>query len=86
MGNYLFRAAKLIKHVVDLHKYPGYGIGFERKGFFSTVNEIGRNVIIFEVDMSSSLKFHNKGKDTLYLWKGPTQRSGEHSLTSEKLY
>ena len=29
----------------------GYGIGFDRKGSYSIGNEIGRNVIIFGVDM-----------------------------------
>ena len=51
----MFGAAKLIKDInVDLYKYSGYGIGFDRKGFYSIGVEIGRNVIIFGVDMSSS--------------------------------
>ena len=37
-----------------LYKYSGYGIGFDRKGSYSIGNEVGRNVIIFGVDMSSS--------------------------------
>ena len=32
----------------------------------------GRNVIIFGVDMNSSSKIDNKGKDILILGKGPT--------------
>ena len=36
---------------IDNYKYSGYGIGFDRKGEFSVGNGIGRNVIIFEVDM-----------------------------------
>ena len=44
----LFGAAKLTKHVdVDLYKYSGYGIRFDRKGSYSVGDEIGRNVIIF---------------------------------------
>ena len=51
----LFGAVKLTKHVdIDLYKNSGYGIGFDRKGFFSIGAEIGRNVIIFRVDMSLS--------------------------------
>ena len=49
-------------------------------------NEIGRNVIILGVDMSSPQKVDNKWKDILILGKGPTQEIGEHSLTAEKLY
>ena len=46
----------------------------------------GRNVIIFGVDMNSSVHVDNKGKDILILGKGPTQGLGEHSLTAEKMY
>ena len=59
--NCLFGAVKLTKHVdVDQYKYSGYGIGFDRKGSYSIGNEIGRNVIIFGVDMSSSSHIDNK--------------------------
>ena len=61
LENCLFGAVKLTKHVdVDLYKYSGYGIGFDRKGSYSIGNEIGRNVIIFGVDMSSSPHIDNK--------------------------
>ena len=74
LENCLFGAVKLTKHVdVDLYKYSGYGIGFDRKGFFSIGNEIGRNVIIFGVDMSSSAKIDNRKKDILILGKGRTE-------------
>ena len=44
---------KLTKHInIDQYKHSRYGIGFDRKRFFSIGNEIGRNVIIFGVDMS----------------------------------
>ena len=70
----LFSAVKLTKHVdVDLYKYSRYGIGFDRKGSYSIGNEVGRNVIIFGVDMSSSPHIDNKKKDILILGKGPTQ-------------
>ena len=53
LENCLFGAVKLTKHVdVGQYKYLGYGIGFDRKGFYSIGNEIGRNIIIFGVDMS----------------------------------
>ena len=54
LENCLFGAVKLIKHIdVDLYKYFGYGIGFDRKGSYLIGNEIGRNLIILGVDTSS---------------------------------
>ena len=41
-------------------------------------------VVIFGVDMSSSVHVDNKGKDILILGKGPTQGLGGHSLTAKK--
>ena len=47
------------------------------KDFFSIGNEIGKNVIIFGVDVSASTKIYNRKKDILGL---------EHTLSAEKLY
>ena len=59
---------------IDKYKYSGYGIGFDRHGSFSFPGTgLGRNVIIFGVDMSSSTKIGNKKKDILILGEGPTQ-------------
>ena len=82
----MFGAVKLTKHpAIDKYKYSRYGIGFDRKGFFSLSNEIGRNVIIFGVDISSSSHIYNKKKDILVFGKGPTQGL-ENTLTAEKLH
>ena len=82
----MFGAVKLTKHVdFDLHKYSGFGFGFDRKGFSSIGNEAGRNVITFGVDMKSSSLIDNKEKHILILGKGPTQGL-EHTLAAEKLY
>ena len=60
LKNCLFIAVKLTKHAhVDLYKYSVHGIRFDRKEFFSIGDEIGRNVIIFGVDMSSSSHIDN---------------------------
>ena len=49
---------------------------------FSVGNEIGKNVIIFGVDMSSSSKIDNRKKGILILGKG--QRQGlEHTLSQK---
>ena len=64
LENCLFGAVSLTKNAdIDKYKYSGYGIGFDRKGSFSFPGTgLGRNVIIFGVDMSSSTKFDNKKK------------------------
>ena len=55
------------------------------KDFFSLGNEIGRNVIIVGVDMSSSPHINNKKWNILMVGKAPTQGL-EHTLTAKKLY
>ena len=84
--NCLFGAVSLTKNAdIDKYKYSGYGIGFYRGGLYILPSgKFGRNVIIFGVDMSSSVHVDNKGKDILILGNGPTQGLGEHSLTAEK--
>ena len=85
LENCFFGAVKLTKHIdIDQYKYSGYGIGFDKKGFFSIGDEVGRNVILFGVDMSSSPHIHNKKKAILILGKGPTQGL-EYTLTAEKI-
>ena len=71
---------------IDKYKYSGYGIGFNRHGSFSfSGTGLGKNVIIFGVDMSSSRKIDNRKKDILILGKTPTQGL-EHTLSAEKMY
>ena len=88
LKNCLFGAVTLTKNAdIDKYGYSGYGIGFDRRGSFSFPGGgFGQNVIIFGVDMSSSVHVDNKKKDILTLGKGPTQGLGEHSLTAEKMY
>ena len=51
----MFGSVKLTKNAdIDKYGYSGYGIGFDRETSFSFGNNIGKNVIIFGVDMSSS--------------------------------
>ena len=71
---------------IDKYGYSGYGIRFDRHGSFSSPDiRLGRNVIIFGVEMSSSTKIHNRKRDILILAKGQTQ-GFEHTLSAEKLY
>ena len=64
LENCLFGAVSLTKNAdIDRYKYSGYGIGFDRHGSFSFPGTgLGRNVIIFGVDMSSSTKIDNRKK------------------------
>ena len=47
---------------------------------------MGRNVIIFGADMSSSVHVDNKSKDILILGEGPTQGLDDTTLTAEAKY
>ena len=83
LENSLFEAVSLTKNAdIDRYGYSRYGIGFYRHGRFSFPGTgLGRNVIIFGVDMISSTKTDNKKKDILILGKGPTQGL-EHTLSA----
>ena len=68
LENYLFGAATLTKNdEIDKYEYSGYGIGFDRKSSFSFPSgEFGQNVIIFGVDMSSSVHVDDKKRHFNY--------------------
>ena len=76
LKNCLFGAVTLTKNAdIDKYGYSGYGIGFDRRGSFSFPGGgSGQNVIIFGVDMSSSVHVDNKKKDILILGKGPRKK------------
>ena len=85
--NCLFAAVTLTKNAdIEKYKYSGYGIRFDRRSSFSfTGGGFGQNVLIFSVDMSTSIHNDNKKKDILVLGGGPTQGL-ESILTAEKMY
>ena len=50
--------------------YSGYSIAFDsRSEFLLPDGSLGKNVIVFGADMSSSVHIDNKNKDILILWK-----------------
>ena len=59
-----FRSVKLTKNAdLNKYKYRGYSIGFDSRSKFSLPDgSMGKNVIIFGVDMSSSVHIDNKGR------------------------
>ena len=62
LKNCLFGAVTLTQNAdINKYGYSGYGIGFERKYFFSFPSGgFGQNIIILGVDMSSSAHVVNK--------------------------
>ena len=62
-----------LKMLIQTNTYSGYGIGFHFPSEFTLPDcSVGKNVINFAVDMSSSVHIDNKKKDILILGKGPT--------------
>ena len=72
---WIFTDPKLTRNAdLDKYKYTGYDLRFDSHGeYYLPDSSIGKNVIIFGVDMSSSVDIDNKRRDILILGKGPTQ-------------
>ena len=67
----------------DKYVYSGYGIGFHsRSEFLLSDGSVGKNVIIFGVDISSAARIDNKKKDTLIVRVGPTQGLDDTMFTA----
>ena len=65
----LFDVVRLTKNA-NIDIYRGYGIRFDRRSSFSLPDgEFGRNVMIFGVDMSSSVHVDNKKRTFQFLEK-----------------
>ena len=88
LNNCLFGPLKPTKNAdPDKFKHSDYGRGFySRSEFSTTVGIMGRKVIIFGSDMSSSADVDNKNKDILILGEGPTQGLDETTLTAVVKY
>ena len=84
----LFGGVKLAKNTdPDKYVYSGYGIGFALRSKFSLRNSsVGKNVIIFGVDMSSYVHIDNKKKVILIFDIGPIQGLDDTTLTAETRY
>ena len=72
IDNCLFGSLKLTKNAdPDKYSYSGYGIRFDtRVEYPLSDGSADENVIIFGVDISSSVHIDNKGRDILILGKG----------------
>ena len=87
VGGCLFGVVKLTK-IADPEKYvySGYGVGFDTQIEYSLPDgSVGKNVIIFEADMSLSVNIDNEIKGILVLGKGKPQGLN-YRLVAEALY
>ena len=84
----MFGAIKLVINAdPDKHNHSGYSTGFDSRSEFSLPDgSMGKNAIIFRIDMSSSVHIDNKTKDILILGKGPAQGLDDTTLTTEAQY
>ena len=69
----MFGAIKLTRNgEIKKYKYSGYGIGLDEHGtFLIPSGRFGQNVIIFGIDMTTSVHVDNKKKHILILGDGP---------------
>ena len=84
----MFGNVKLTKNPdPDKYSYSGYGIRFDSRSLFSCPStDSGKNVIVFNADMSSSVHIDNKEKYILVLFVNPTQDLDNTALTAEAKY
>ena len=87
-GNSSFGSVKLVKRAdIEKCKYFRYGIGLNTKGtFLFPFGGFSKNLIVFGVDMSSSVHVDNKKKDLLILDKVLIQVLDDTKLNTEKNY
>ena len=88
INNFLFGAVNVVKNAdAYRYKYKGYVIGFDARSEFPIPDcNVGKNVIIFGADPSSSVHIDNKNKDILVHGKGTTQRLDNTTLALEIKY
>ena len=84
----LFGGVKLAKNAdPDKYVYTVYSIGYDsRPVFWLPDSSMSKIVIIFGVDMSSSVHIDNKKKDILTLGFCPKQGLDDTTLTAEAQY
>ena len=71
----------------DKYVYNGHSIGFDSRAEFSSADgSVGKNIVIFGTDMSSSVHIDNKKKDILIFGTDPTLVLNDTKLTAEAQY
>ena len=93
--NALFGAMEITKNAdTSKYDYKGYGICFDEGGMFShkitedgrAHNTMGRNAIIFGVDMNSSIHVTNRANHIYVMGEGLVQGIHDTTLYAEKNY
>ena len=87
--NSLFGTVKLTMNLdPNKYEYSGYGVEFGACGSFSLSNGSGsgRNVVIFDVDMTLMVHIDNEKKDILIIGNKQTNSSDDTSMAAEKEY
>ena len=88
LKNCLFATVKLvISAVKSKFTYNGQRIAFDGEGSWGFGNDFARNVIVFDVDNSSSFHTNNRKNNVLVLGEGPIYGSisGSIGATEKKL-
>ena len=71
----------------DKYIYSGYGLGFDSTGEFThPQGGMARNIIIFAVDSSNSVRATNKTENILILGHGLTRKVNNTTIYAEKMY
>ena len=93
--NALFGTMKITKNAdSSKNNYTGYGLRFDEGDEFGHIvkkvsfdrTTDARNVIIFGVDMSSSIHATNRANNIYVMGKGLTQRINDTTIYAEKLF
>ena len=93
--NALFGAMQITKNAdTSKYNYKGYGICFDESEEFAHVRKngnfngttLGRNVIIFGVDMSFSKHANNKANNIYVMGKDYIQKINDTTIYAEKMY
>ena len=84
----MFGAVTLTKNTdINKYGYSGYCIGFDRRSSFSFPGGgFGQNMIIFGVDMSSSVHIDNKKKDIYNSWKRTNTRTRTYTNRRKNVF
>ena len=86
LENCLFDAVKITK-TLKINTYSGYGIAFDSKGSFSHPSGgYGKNIVIFGVDLSSSVHANNGANNILVLGREFIQGVNGTTIYAEKMY
>ena len=81
----MFAATNIVKNSDKIrHVYSGYGTTFDGVGSWSFDNDFARNVIIFDVDNTSTCLTGNCKNNYLVLSEGPTDDINGNVSTAEK--